>query len=59
MHKGDRWQFYKDIDVKWGASATLLYKSQLNYMSIVLEHVLQTTDGKYFTRKHKDAPREI
>ena len=28
-------------------------------MSIVLERVLQTTDGKRFTRKHKDDPREI
>ena len=28
-------------------------------MSIVLEPVLQTTDGKRFTRKHKDDPREI
>ena len=28
-------------------------------MSIVLERVLQTTDGKQFTRKHKDDPREV
>ena len=28
-------------------------------MSIVLERVLQTTDGKRFTRKHKANPREI
>ena len=47
---------FKDIDVKWGANDTILYKSQLNHMSIVLERVLQTTDGKRFTRKHKDEP---
>ena len=49
---------FKDTDVKWGADNKLLYKSQLNHMSIVLERVLQTTDGKRFTRKHKDDPRE-
>ena len=50
---------FKDIDVKCGAVDIALYKAQLNHMSIVLERVLQTTDGKRFTRKHKDAPREI
>ena len=50
---------FKDADVKWGADNTLLYKSQLNHMSIVLERVLQTTDGEWFIRKHKDDPRAI
>ena len=50
---------FKDIDVKWGPADIDLYKSQLNHISIVLERVLQTTNGKRFTRKHKDAPREI
>ena len=50
---------FKDIDVKWEASDTLLYKSQLNHMSIVLERALQTTDDKQFTRKHKDTPCKI
>ena len=50
---------FKDTDSKWGPDDTLLYKTQLNHMSVVLEHVLQTTDGKRFTRKHKANPREI
>ena len=45
--------------VNWGPDVTLLYKAQLNRMSIVMERVLQTTDGKRFTRKHKNNPREI
>ena len=28
-------------------------------MSIVFDHVLQTTDDKRFTRKHKNTPRKI
>ena len=50
---------FKKTDVKWGPDDTLLYNTQLNHMSIVLERVLQTTDDKRFTRKHKFNPREI
>ena len=50
---------FKDTNAKWGPDDTLLYKAQLNHMSIVLERVLQTTDGKRFTRKRKANPREI
>ena len=50
---------FKDTMIKWGPDDTLLYNAQLNHMSIVLEHVLQTTDGKRFTRRHKNNRREI
>ena len=50
---------FKAIHFKWGPADVDLYKAQLNHMFIVLERVLQTTDGNRFTRKHKDAPREI
>ena len=50
---------FTDAMVKYGPDDTLLYKAQKNHMSIVLERVLQTTDGKRFTRKHKANPREI
>ena len=50
---------FTDAMVKWGPDDTLLYKAQKNYMSIILECVLQTTDVKRFTRKHKANPREI
>ena len=45
--------------IKYGPEDVLLYKAQKNYMAIVLERVLQTSDGKRFTRKHKTDPREI
>ena len=50
---------FKNIDVEWGPANVDLCKSQLNHMSIVLERVLQITNGKRFTRKHKDTPREM
>ena len=50
---------FQKTDVKWGPDVTLLHKAQINHMSIVLERVLQTTDGKRFTRKHEADPREI
>ena len=45
--------------VKWGPDNTLLYKAQKTHMSIVLERVLQTADGKRFNRKHMKEPREV
>ena len=45
--------------VKWGPDDILLYKAQENHMSIVLERVLQTSDGKRFNRKHLEDPREV
>ena len=50
---------FKDTNVKYGDNNIVLYKQQLDHIPIVLERVLQTTDGKRFTRKHKDDPREI
>ena len=45
--------------VKWEPANDELYKAQLNHMSIVLEHIFQTTNSKQFTRKHRDEPCEI
>ena len=49
---------FTDAMVKWGPDDTLLYKAKLNHMSILWERVLQTIDGKRFTRKHKANPHE-
>ena len=49
---------FADIDVKWGPDDVLLYKAQKTHMSIILECVLQTSDGKTFNRKNKTDPRE-
>ena len=46
----------KKTMVTFGPANTELYKAQHNHMPIVLEHILQTTNGKWFTRKHKDTP---
>ena len=50
---------FLDTDVKWGPDDVLLYKAQKTHMSIVLERVLQTSDGKRFNRKNKTDPREV
>ena len=50
---------FADTDVKWGSDDVLLYKVQKTHMSIVLERVLQTSDGKRFNRKNKTDPREV
>ena len=50
---------FADTDVIYGPNDVLLYKAQTNHMSIVLQRVLQTNDGKRFTRKHKTDPQEI
>ena len=50
---------FKETMVKFEPTDTELYKAQLKHISIVLERILQTIDGKKFTRKQKDAPCEI
>ena len=42
--------FY-DNEVNGGADSEL-FEAQKNQMAIVLEHVLQTNEGKRLTRKH-------
>ena len=49
----------KKVDVKWGPTDVDPYNAQLNHLSIVLERVLQTKDGKRFTRKNKNNPCKI
>ena len=50
---------FTDAMVKYGPDDVLLYKAQDTYMSIVLDHALQTSDGKRFNRKNKDKLREV
>ena len=45
--------------VTGGPDDVAVYNSQLNHLSIVLERVLQTKDGKRFTRKNKSNLRKI
>ena len=45
--------------VKWGTANADLYKASLIHMSIMLELILQTTDVKKITRKHRDKLCEI
>ena len=40
-------------------SDTLLFEAQENHLASVLEHVLQTSEGKRLTRKHLGEPRLI
>ena len=50
---------FAEVDAKWGPDDKLLYKVQENYMSVVLERVLQTNDGKRFNSKNKTDPKEV
>ena len=50
---------FLDTCVKWGPDDVLLYNAQKTHMSMVLERVLQTSDGKRFNRKNKTNPREV
>ena len=40
-------------------SDTDLFRRQKNHFAFVLEHVLQTSEGKRLTRKYPDDPRKI
>ena len=50
---------FAEADAKWGADDKLLYRAQKNHISVVLERVLQTSDGKRFNRKNKTDPKEV
>ena len=52
-------QNFSKADAKWGPDDKLLYAAQKNWMSTVLETILQTSDGKRFNRKHKKDPKEV
>ena len=52
-------QNFSENDAKWGPDDKLLYKAQVNWMSTVLEKILQTSDGKRFNRKNKTDPNEV
>ena len=49
----------KEINVVGGDADITLYKAQQNHMFIVLERVLQTTDGIRLTRKYHNIPQKI
>ena len=41
------------------SSNTELFRQQKNHLTIILQRVLQTSEGKQLTRKHPDDPRQV